>query len=1014
MTVASQRSSVLGRRAWRATCLLAVSWPWVMAAFAAERPPPASSAAEQTFFVRQWPVDDSTPLNSTVGVIRAPDGLLWVATREGLFQFDGSDFHAVFRLADRGLAGLLYTTMHLDRRGRIWVTTDRGTIACVEGSNAAVFVADRDVPALKPMSIAEDADGVIWLSYFETRDLCRIGDGRAELVAADEAGTHDSVVMLQGDPQGRVWFASSNRLGLLRDGRLETLAVLDQAASRAAPAQRGGLWVVAGGRIWHWPGAGPPRDVAAAPASGVQRIYEDRRGRLWIATGGPTGAGLQVFDGHDFHSVPIWSPSIASLNGDDEDNLWVGSRRTGVIQVRPRAVELTTPLSDTPLSIQSVCEDIADGHLYAIGSYGQLVHQEDAEWRLITVRDGWTGALANCVAADPGGGIWVGSAFRGLHRHRAGTFTVFGEDVGVPEASIHAVLPDARGDIWFGAEHHPLMRLHEGRAEPVPGAPRDVFIIVPAADGIWAASADGRLLHGDAAGLSDRTPRLPAPDPIRSLLCTGAGTLWIGYQSGRLGRFAADSFHLYPAEFGLRDAAILQIVADDQGWLWCGTQRGIFRAAIAELEAVAGGKAGVVHSTLCGVGEGWPLLQASGERWPRSLRRRSGELCLPVSAGLAVIVPERGLPKPPRPVVRITSLRVNGRPLPPPTSSAIAAAGAAPRIAAGQGVRQLVVEFGVVSFTGRDNIRYRHRLQGYDDDWVEAGPQQVAYYSQLPPGRYRFHVTACNNENVWNDNGVMLDITVDARSWETAWFRWLSWLAAAGVLGAIAWRESRRRVRRQLERLERTHALNQERERIARDMHDDLGADLSNIATLADLLGTSADDGTRTRLDEIGGLAENVVRRLEEIVWAINPDNDSVDRFASFLCRVAQSHVEPAGISARFDVPADLPDAPLSSPQRHNLFLAAKEALHNAIRHGAPGRITIGVALRDGRLEVTVADDGRGFMLPPQLPVGHGSANMRTRMQQVGGTFERRSAPGRGTTIVLSIPLRPAVKGFTP
>jgi signal transduction histidine kinase/ligand-binding sensor domain-containing protein len=1013
MTGTPRRSPVLRRVGWRAACLLAVAWSWIAPA-AAALPPPHLSGTEQTFFVRQWPVDDGTPLNSAVGVIRDPGGFLWVATREGLFQFDGSGYHPVFRPADLGPGSLLYTTMLLDRRGRVWVTTNEGTIACVEGSSATVYPAGGDVPALQPMSIAEDADGDIWVSYFPTRDLCRIGDGRAKMVPVEDGGTYDSVVMLQGDPQGRVWFTSGNRLGALSDGRLETMARLEHGISRAAPARHGGVWAAAGGRLWHWPGVGSPRDVAAAPAGEVERIYEDRRGRLWIATRAARVAVVHAFDGREFQSVPIGAPSVASLSGDDENNLWVGSRRTGVIQVRPRTVELMTPLSETPLGIQSVCEDAADGLLSATGAYGQLLHQDGAEWRQLTARDGWHGIVATCVAADPHGGVWVGTSNQGLHLRRNRAFTVFGTEAGVPGQTIRTVMPDARGDVWIGIDRHPLMRLHDGRAEPVPGSPNDVFIVVPADDGIWAASADGRLMHGDATGLSDRTPRLPAPDPIRSLLYTEAGTLWIGYQSGCLGRLAPGSFHLFPPQFGLRDSAISQIAADERGWLWCGTQRGIFRVAAVELDAVAAGKAGGVRGTLCGGGEGWPLLQASGECWPRSLRRRSGELCLPVSTGLAVVVPDRILENPPRPNVQIMSLQVNGRPHPLPESRAAAMGGATPRIDAGTAVRQLGVEFGVVSFTGRDNIRYRYRLQGFADDWVEAGPQQVAYFSQLPPGRYRFHVTACNNENIWNDNGDMLDIVVAARYWETAWFRWLSWLAAGGALGAIAWRESRRRVRVQLERLEREHALDQERERIARDMHDDLGADLANIATLADLVGTSADEATRTRLDEIGGMAENVVRRLEEIVWSINPDNDSVDRFTSFLCRVAQSHLEPAGIAARFEVPADLPDAPLSSPQRHNLLLAAKEALHNAIRHGVPRRITIGVALRGDRLEVTVADDGRGFIPPEHLPAGHGSANMRERMTQVGGTFERRSAPGQGTTVILSMPLRAAPKKFVP
>lgn len=985
---------------WTA-CLCGVAWSALAGAAAAAAPEPERIEVEQSFFVRQLPVDDGTSFNSTVGACRDRTGFLWVASREGLFRFDGVEYRPAFRLPDRGLGGLLTTIMLHDRRGRVWVTADSGTVACVDAATTTVFAAGRDVPGLKPMSIAEGADGAVWLAYFRTRYLCRIADGRAQIVPANADGEHDPVQDLYGTPQGDVWFTSGNRLGALRNGRLETLVRLGAEIGRATPAADGGLWLVSGGRLWRWSGRDAPRDVAAAPAAPAQRLHEDRRGRLWIATAAEGGAELHVLDGAACRAVPIWSPAITSLSSDDEDNLWVGSRRTGLIQVRPRTVELTTPLGEAPPGIQSVCEDAVDGSLYMVGSHGQFLHQNAANWRRSA---GWRDLGATCVATHPGGGAWVGTRDHGLHLYRDGEFSTFGTDAGVPLGVIRTVMSDRHGAAWIGVDRFPLQRLFEGRAASVPGAPQDVVVVIPAADGIWAASADGRLLHGDASGLTDRTPPRARTDRIRSLFAGADGTLWIGFASGTLGRLVApDTFHAFPVDFALRDAAITQLVADERGWLWCGTQRGIFRVASAELEKLAAGRAGGVRSILCGVGDGWPALQASGEYWPRSLRRRSGELCLPVSAGLASVEPGRILEQPPQPVVLITSLQVNGQPLPLPAPGP--ADQGTPLVDVGRGVRQLGVEFGVISFIGRDNVRYRYRLQGFDDEWVDAGPQDVAYFSMLPPGRYRFHVTACSNKNVWNNAGAMIDIVVAARYWETAWFRWLSWLTLGGLLGAAVWWESRRRVRRQLERLEREHALDRERERIARDMHDDLGADLSNIATLADVLGNASDDATRSRLGELGGLAENVVRRLEEIVWAVNPENDSVDRFASFLCRVVQSHLEPAGIAARFDVPVDLPDAPLSSQQRHNLLLAAKEALHNAVRHGAPNQIAIGVSLRGGRLEVTVADDGRGFIATEDLPPGHGSANMRRRMLAVDGSFERLSAPGLGTTVILSVPL---------
>ena len=206
-------------------------------------------------------------------------------------------------------------------------------------------------------------------------------------------------------------------------------------------------------------------------------------------------------------------------------------------------------------------------------------------------------------------------------------------------------------------------------------------------------------------------------------------------------------------------------------------------------------------------------------------------------------------------------------------------------------------------------------------------------------------------------------------------------------------------------RVEREHALERERSRIAQDLHDDLGAELSSIAMLSDLAQDEAGENraVRSRLHAITGQAHQTVRRLEEIVWAVNPANDTVERFVSFFCKFAQAYLELAGVASRFDVAGELPDLPLTSVQRHNLFLAAKEALHNAVRHGKPTEVTLRIALRDGRLTVTVTDNGCGFGDTPALSMAHGSGNMCKRMESIGGKFERTSTPGKGTVVELAV-----------
>jgi signal transduction histidine kinase len=208
-------------------------------------------------------------------------------------------------------------------------------------------------------------------------------------------------------------------------------------------------------------------------------------------------------------------------------------------------------------------------------------------------------------------------------------------------------------------------------------------------------------------------------------------------------------------------------------------------------------------------------------------------------------------------------------------------------------------------------------------------------------------------------------------------------------------------------KLRRQHALSEERTRIARDLHDDLGANLAEIAMMSDLAQEQLplEDPVRQSLNDIFTRAETNARRLGEIVWAINPANDTLERFAGFLCKFAQDYLALARVRCRLEMPEQLPAIPLNSIQRHHLFLAAKEAVHNAVRHGKPTEITLRLAVAGARVILTIEDDGCGFDATDHAAAVRGLGNMRQRMEKIAGSLTCRSAPGEGTTLTFSAPL---------
>ncbi len=323
------------------------------------------------------------------------------------------------------------------------------------------------------------------------------------------------------------------------------------------------------------------------------------------------------------------------------------------------------------------------------------------------------------------------------------------------------------------------------------------------------------------------------------------------------------------------------------------------------------------------------------------------------------------------------------------------------------------IRFTALKFSAPRNITFKYRLDGLDREWIDAGRERVAHFSHLAPGEYRFRVKACNNDGIWNEVGDALMITVLAPFWKTPWFITAASLATLGWVAAIARYFGIRRMRNRLQQLESEHAVERKRSRIAKDMHDTLGASLSEIILLSEMAqGTGAIPAqVHTDLKRIARRSRDLTRSLAEIVWAVNPQHDAFDSFVTYTCNFVEDYLRLTGIRCRLEIPQDLPTIPLSAPVRHNLFLLVKEAVYNIVKHAAASQVRIQIRLKADGFQLSVEDDGKGFDLKPSAtpaaPIrtasGHGLSNMRERAKNIGGKLQIQSQPGHGTRIHLEM-----------
>jgi signal transduction histidine kinase len=283
-------------------------------------------------------------------------------------------------------------------------------------------------------------------------------------------------------------------------------------------------------------------------------------------------------------------------------------------------------------------------------------------------------------------------------------------------------------------------------------------------------------------------------------------------------------------------------------------------------------------------------------------------------------------------------------------------------------------------------------LEGVDSDWVDAGPERTARYNNIVPGNYRFRVSASNNDGVWNEAGAVVALVFLPHYWQTWWFR-PAIGAALAMLFAMFYRT----------RVARLRALENLRIQIAANLHDDVGSRLTKVAMVTEQVEREIPDSDRRKplIQNISRTTREVIQAMDEIVWTINPKNDTLDNLANYIFQYAQEYFQDTSVRCRLDVPTRLPDQPVSTEERHNLFMAVKEALNNVLKHAGATEVRIALAVADSRLTMTIADNGRGFVPNLPHPNGNGLKSMKERLEAIGGRLRLESKPGEGTKVTM-------------
>jgi signal transduction histidine kinase/ligand-binding sensor domain-containing protein len=976
---------------------------------------PAVAGAQQgaggSYVLDQWNTENGLPQNTVRAIVQTPDGYLWLATFGGLVRFDGVSFTSFPASRNPGIRSDRDQALCIAPDSTLWIGTEDGLVRLAHGKFQSFSVAD----GLPPGSIAAlacDRSGAVWAAM-DTRGVVRWQGGHATVFTSATTLRGGGVSDVKVDGADHLWFGlGGGRLGrihagdatlVVQEADLPAPDVIDIMGPGRAPGttlfqtRTGAMVVDSANRVLQRVDV-PVAVRGLTPVGVVQSadsgwwISTIHGGAVYLAThGAPTSYALPS-GAADYH--------VRSLLVDRAGVSWVGTETDGLLRLRPRIFTVVSRAeglaSDLPMGISGD----TDGRVYVGSNCDGLTVFDHGRPTVWNRRQPWPD-IQGCiwsVLSAPDSTVWLGIFGGGLLQWRPSGIRRFTSPGNGPDGVVLSLMRDHAGHLWEGTMNAGVARWDGDRFvawDSTRGLPsNDVRTVIETRDHtVWAGTGNGAArLVGErftAFGAADGLPK----GQIRAIYEDADSTLWFGSYGGGMARYKHGRFTAITSAKGLVEDVASAIVEDDYGNLWTSGNRGISRVARRELNEFADGTIPAVHAVLYGRADGLLIAETNGGFSPEAWKAPDGRIWFPTLKGVAIVDPARVTTSGGPPGVLIEQVLVDG-----------VARDTTRRLVLTADSRNLEIGYTGLSSAAPEQILFRYRLSGGDTSWVNVGTRRRAYFTRLPGGTYTFTVTAANRDGIWNPVGATLTFAVQPPLAQTWWFRLI---VAALVLGAVTWAVRARIARlREQAGTQREFARRvlqgqeQERQRIAAELHDSVGQSLLVMKNRAELglRGSDLTAAVREQLSLISSVASETLTETRAIAHNLRPYQ--LDRLG--LAAAVRTTVERAaeGSGIRFVVDADGVDGLLKPDAEISLYRIVQEALNNVLKHSAAKEAHVALHAANGAVRLVVSDDGRGA----DGAAGFGLSGIAQRVQLLGGTHEFHSQPGAGTTLVVSVP----------
>jgi len=973
----------------------------------------------------QWSTDQGLPQNSVAAIAQTHDGYVWLGTEAGLVRFDGLRFRVFDQKNTPEMKSNLVYALMEDREGSLWLGSAGGGLTRLKNGVFTTFTTKDGLSNDVVLSLHEDRTGDIWIGT-DGGGLNRLRNGRFTVYTAKQGLADDAVYTITEDLGGGLWIGTHGGLSRLMKGVFVNYRVKDGLQDdyvRTLCADRkGGLWIgTNGGGLSLFQG-GKFQIYSTRnglPSNAIWSLRQETNGSLWIGT---IGGGVARMSGETFttynQKAGLTSNDVWSLLQDREGSVWVGTGGGGLNRFSDGDFVTWGTSEGMSNDVALPIFEDRQGSLW-IGTNGGGVNRfRDGKLTSITTKQGLADNLVLSIAEDREGGMWFGTR-KGVNRLKDGQFTLYTTHEGLPGNGALAIYLDRKGVIWIGTRGG-LSRFKNGQFQTYTtkdGMSNNFVkaIFEDHAGSLWIGTGGGglnRLKEGKFKVFDGLSSNL-----VTSIYEDASGVLWVGTLGGGLDRLKDGKFTAYNTRTGLPDDDVFQILEDGTDHLWMSSNAGIFRIAKRDLNELADGRIQSLSPVMYGTADGMRSKECNGSFQPAGWKARDGKLWFPTMKGIVAVDPEHLRPaRPPLPIF-IEHVRINGRPVDARD----------PHFEAPPGTGELEFRYAAIDFHDPGKTIFRYKLEGFDKDWINAGGRSIAYYTNIPPGEYRFLVTARGSDGLWSPLDASLRFSLRPHFFQTLWFYGLCLVGAACVAGGAPILRLRQMHARErvlsLRVAERTEELRQEiaeRERVETDLLKSREAEQASRIETEFLANISHE--IRTPINGIRGMTELTlktdltaeqnenlitVRDCTDVLLTVVNDILDFSKIAAgklelesidfnlreglqATVRMVSFQAQQKGLALSCDVKSEVPVRVRGDLLR--LRQVILNLLNNSLKFTEHGEVVLTVEClrKDGnesRLYFEVRDTGIGIPLEKQTVIFDAFAQAeRTTSRRFGGT----------------------------